>query len=62
MVRSMTAQPALRHTLHRHKRIGVWHDLQRDWRGWSRGERIAAPIVLGCMIAATVPVLWLVSL
>jgi hypothetical protein len=58
----MMARPALRHSLHRRPRSGLWRDVQRDWRSWSRGERIAAPIVLGCMIAATVPVLWLVSL
>ena len=57
----MTARPAIRHSLHRHKRTGLWRDVQRDWRGWSRGERLAAPIVLGCMIAATVPVLWLIG-
>jgi hypothetical protein len=56
----MMVRPALRHSPHR--RTGLWRDVQRDWRRWSRGERIAAPIVLGCMIAATVPVLWLVSL
>jgi len=62
MVRSMMARPALRHSLQKRARVGLWRNVRRDWRRWSRGERIAAPLVLGCMIAATVPVLWLVSL
>ena len=44
-----------------HPRMGVWHDIGRDWRRWSRAERIAAPLVMVTMIAATVPVLWLIA-
>ncbi len=36
-------------------------DIKRDWRRWSRAERIAAPVILGGLIAATVPILWLIA-
>ncbi len=39
----------------------LWRDTERDWQGWSRGERITAPLILCGLIAATVPVLWLIA-
>jgi len=45
----------------RHGRVSLLKDLQRDWRGWSRAERFAAPVVLACLIGATAPILWLIS-
>jgi hypothetical protein len=39
----------------------LWRDMARDWRRWSRAERVAAPLLLGGLIAATMPVLWLIA-
>ena len=39
----------------------AWRDTQRDWQGWSRAERITAPLFLAGLVAATVPVLWLIA-
>ena len=27
-----------------------WHDLKRDWRRWSRAERLAAECALGLIV------------
>ena len=39
----------------------AWRDTQRDWQSWSRRERIAAPLILVGLVAATVPMLWLIA-
>ena len=39
----------------------AWRDTKRDWKNWSRGERIAAPLIFAGLVAATVPVLWLIA-
>ena len=38
-----------------------WHDMQRDWRRWSRAERAAAPLLLAALVAATAPLLWMMA-
>jgi hypothetical protein len=43
----------------RHSR--AWRDTRRDWQGWSRTERISAPLILAGLVAATVPMLWLIA-
>jgi hypothetical protein len=48
------------HGAHR-GRVSLLRDLRRDWRCWSRAERLAAPVILGGLIAATLPVLWLIA-
>ena len=39
----------------------AWRDTKRDWQSWSRGERITAPLLLAGLIAATMPMLWLIA-
>jgi hypothetical protein len=39
----------------------AWRDAERDWLGWSRAERVSAPLILCGLIAATVPMLWLIA-
>lgn len=38
-----------------------WRDTRRDWHGWSRAERIGAPLILAGLLAATVPLLWAIA-
>jgi len=38
-------------TERRASHAGIAHDLLRDWRRWSRGERIAAAFMLAAVLA-----------
>jgi hypothetical protein len=40
-------------------RPSLWHDARRDWQSWTGFERVAAPLILLVLLAASFRGLWL---